>query len=91
VHVAESDTNGTFHLSGASDVSYYEFALCLARTLGVPNERVRGVEVRDRIGPVPAPRYSALAMTATNRLGLQAQPLAAAVSGILAQHSVGSA
>jgi len=85
--IADTSENGVFHLSGVCGVSYYEFALSLAQALNVPNERVIGVEIRNRIGSAPAPRFSELGMNTTKRIGLEAQALVAVIQDVVAEHA----
>ncbi len=48
--IAERRASGVYHLSGAQDVSYFEFARMLAGALGCSQSLVRAVEVRAFLG-----------------------------------------
>lgn len=84
-HIADSGRAGTFHLSGADNVSYFAFARELANRMGLPAERVVGTTseacgVKLRFNP----RFSAIGMQRTrNELGLQPQPMTEVVSAVL--------
>ena len=52
--------NGIWHLVNQGEISWYDFALRLAKTAGVPRERLQGCSMEE-LGPVACrPRYSAL-------------------------------
>jgi len=68
---------GIFHLSGPTDVSYYDFARRLARRLGAAETLVVEASIEQaRINPAHAPRHTTLAMGEREAaLGLTPPPL----------------
>jgi len=71
---------GIFHLSGAADVSYAEFASLLAVSLGLNTEALVIPSTSGDVGVslVNSPRYPSIAMSSTMfALGLDPQPVSA--------------
>ena len=74
--IGENRESGVYHLSGPGNASYYEFATILAQSLGVAEQNVRPVEIRGRLGAVPAPKFNFLDMAkTTQRVGISPQPI----------------
>lgn len=76
---------GIFHLSGARSIAYYDFAIALARALGVPESQVRPITLRGRIEGVPLQKIASLDMALTfERIGIPAQSMDDAILDLLA-------
>lgn len=73
----EARLPGPFHLSGAEDVSYVQFAEALVDAIGAPRALVRPTTAIERGLTIAfKPRHSALGMERTRRaLGLEAEPI----------------
>jgi dTDP-4-dehydrorhamnose reductase len=76
---------GIVHLSGASQVTYAEFAMHLAEALGVSKSLVRPTTVKEMsIDLVYAPRHTSLDMSNTTAaLGIEPQTLSAVVGDLV--------
>lgn len=84
--VASLRLGGIYHFSGDKDLSYREFAVMLARAIGVGSELVEGAEkAPDGGGEVPArPLHSALDMQqTTGKTGIGPQHLEIVVQDVL--------
>lgn len=69
IRLGNSAVPGIYHLSGASDITYYDFALQLAETLGRPKNMVLPVKTPLQEGwRIIKPRFSALAMGFTEKV-----------------------
>lgn len=89
--VASRRPGGIYHFSGDKDLSYHEFAVMLARAIGVSPGLVEGVEKGlDAGGEVMArPLHSALDMQqTTGKTGIRPQPLEIVVQDVLCFKSV---
>ena len=67
--VGEQRLSGVIHLSGEEDVSYFDLALCLVRSMGVNKELIESksvIESGQAIGVVS--RYTSLDMTESKRI-----------------------
>jgi dTDP-4-dehydrorhamnose reductase len=85
--IGEQRVSGAFHLSGAQNVSYLDFALVLAAQIGVDRSLVVPTTA-DRKGVRIAfkPRFSGLGMRRTTEItGIGLQPLVDVVSDLVAQ------
>ena len=76
--------SGTFHLSGAGDMAYSEFAGLLAAALGAAPGLVASVAVREKPGSTILPQIGVLDMRETSaRTGIRPQEIADVVSDLL--------
>lgn len=75
--VASRKLPGTFHLSGAEELSYAEFARRLASHVGADPESVKAVPSRRAVAEVLfSPRFPALGMKRTRELlGIEPEPM----------------
>ena len=78
---------GNLHLSGAENVSYVDFAACLARKLGVDTRLIVPTTAEEKGVVIPfKPRYSGLGMQRTTELtGVAPQTLDQVVSDLTTQ------
>ena len=78
---------GNLHLSGAENVSYVDFAACLARKLGVDSSLIVPTTAEEKGVVIPfKPRYSGLGMQRTTELtGVAPQTLDQVVSDLTTQ------
>jgi dTDP-4-dehydrorhamnose reductase len=84
VQIGENRQSGVYHLSGPGDASYFEFATMLAKLLGVPGRNVRSIEIRGRLGVVPAPKFSYLDMAKTiKHIGICPQTMQSVAGDLL--------
>ena len=83
--LAADHLSGIVHLSGVSQVTYVEFALELAKALGVSRSLVRPTTAKEmNIALVYAPRHTSLDMrNTTAALGIEPQTLSAVVSDLV--------
>jgi dTDP-4-dehydrorhamnose reductase len=83
IGIAQRRESGTYHLSGAQDVSYFDFARLLARALGCSDALVRRADVRAAGGPaVPASGRLELG-DGSRRAGLELQAVESAVADLV--------
>lgn len=76
---------GTFHISGAGSVTYFDFASALARGLAAPEKQVRPIAFRLRTMEVSPPKVGSLDMAATiARIGIHPQSMEDAIQDLLA-------
>lgn len=68
IRLSTSAAPGTYHVSGARDVTYHDFAVQLAEALGCPKQLVSPVKTPVGGGwQIIKPRYSAVAMKKTEK------------------------
>ena len=83
--LADRQLSGIWHLSGASDMTYFELARCLAKALHLDQDLVDSLPVRDALNPEHLPRYSTLDATRSEReLGFQVLDPAVVIERIFA-------
>jgi len=88
IRIASVKAGGTFHLSGASDFSYWRFATMLADAMGADPGLVRAAHEGARAGVSSdrQPRFCSLGMEqTTRRTGIRGQSAAAVVADLLAR------
>ena len=87
VAVGRARETGIFHVTGNDDLTYYDFAIMLAESLGAPRLLVRPVDAPLAGGL--AQKYSALASTdASARLGLRTQGPQSVIEDLLSGNSI---
>lgn len=85
VTASQAKAPATFHISGDMDVSYYDFACCLARKIGVNEKKVIPISSAESGKTISyRPRFNALSMKHTSRItGTFPQTLETVVDDIL--------
>lgn len=86
-HIGNSGLPGVFHISGADNVTYLDFARCLVAEMGMSPELVVPTTA-EAVGAELAwnPRYSGIAMVRTKELlGIEPESLESVVSRIVAE------
>lgn len=83
----ELRTAGNLHLSGAANISYYDFALAMAERLHVKPHLISASTATEKgVSLLFKPRYSALSMDRTTALtGIKPQPLDGVISDLMSE------
>lgn len=86
VMISRAHQAGIFHLSGAAELSYTEFARAIAHRMGDGIQRVRPVEAASvGVEVLFKPRHPGLGMAeTTKRFGIEPEPLATTIDGLFA-------
>ena len=87
--LAQQHLTGIVHLSGAKQVTYEEFALLLAKALGVPTSLVEPTTAKELNVPLLfAPRYTTLDTSDTTAIfGIEPQTIWDVVSDLVLEYS----
>ena len=83
MHIAGRRASGLYHLSGAQEVSYFQFVRMLADALGCSPSLVRAVDVRASLGEVVSNSGRLDMGEASRRAGLEPQMLESAVMDLV--------
>jgi dTDP-4-dehydrorhamnose reductase len=83
--IAERRQSGFYHLSGARDVSYFQFACMLARALGRSPSLVRALDRRASLGGTVSNSGRLEMGDASRRAGLEPQALESAVTDLITE------
>lgn len=67
IDISKRGCSGTYHISGAHDISYYDFARLLAIAIGASSSLVNPISVSSSIDHLKN-RYSALGITDANQV-----------------------